>query len=127
MSAPTIRYARSGDAHIAYQVVGDGPVGPVVTPGFVSHRDLNWTLPVYVDFVERLVSFARVILFDMRGTGLSDVSLDAASFGARMSDIGIVMDAVGSERAALFGFSEGGPLAAPQPSSCPSRARWCSA
>lgn len=111
MGAPTTRYARSGDLHLAYQIVGDGPVDLLVAPGFISHRDLNWTMPAYVDFVERLASFARVILFDKRGTGLSDVSPDAASFEARMSDIGIVLDAVGSEQAVLFSYSEGGPLA----------------
>lgn len=111
MRTPTTRYARSGDLHLAYQVVGDGPVDLVVAPGFISHCDLNWTMPAYVDFIERLASFSRVILFDKRGTGLSDVSVDAASFEARMTDIGIVMDAAGSERAVLFGYSEGGPMA----------------
>ncbi|MGB9347627.1 MAG: adenylate/guanylate cyclase domain-containing protein [Ilumatobacteraceae bacterium] len=112
MSAPTSTgYARSGDLHIAYQVVGDGPVDLLVAPGFISHRDLNWTMPAYVDFVERLASFSRVILFDKRGTGLSDAGADGASFEARMSDIGIVLDAVDSERAVLFSYSEGGPLA----------------
>ncbi|MGI9577355.1 MAG: adenylate/guanylate cyclase domain-containing protein [Microthrixaceae bacterium] len=112
MANPTTRYARSGDVHIAYQVVGDGPVDLVVAPGFVSHCDLNWTMPAYVDFVGRLATFARVILFDKRGTGLSDVTPDLGSFDTRMDDIEAVMDAAGSERASLFGYSEGGPLAA---------------
>ena len=67
MRAPTTRYARSGDLHLAYQVVGDGPVDLVVAPGFITHCDLNWTMPAYVDFIERLASFSRVILFDKRG------------------------------------------------------------
>jgi pimeloyl-ACP methyl ester carboxylesterase len=111
MTAPTTRYALNGDVHIAFQVIGDGPVDLVVAPGFVSHCDLNWTVPAYVDFVQRLATFARVILFDKRGTGLSDASSDLDSFDTRMNDIGVVMDAVGSERASLFGYSEGGPLA----------------
>lgn len=121
MSAPTTRYARNGDVHIAYQVIGDGPVDLVVTPGFVSHCDLNWTVPAYVDFVQRLARFARVILFDKRGTGLSDASFDLGSFETRMNDIGVVMDAVGSERASLFGYSEGGPLASMYAATHPDR------
>ena len=111
MRPPETHYACNGDVHLAYQVVGDGPVDLVIAPGFISHCDLNWTMPAYVDFIERLALLSRVILFDKRGTGLSDVSLDAASFEARMSDIGIVMDAARSERAVLFGYSEGGPMA----------------
>jgi pimeloyl-ACP methyl ester carboxylesterase len=111
MRPPATHYACNGDVHLAYQVVGDGPVDLVIAPGFISHCDLNWTMPAYVDFIERLALLSRVILFDKRGTGLSDVSLDAASFEARMSDIGIVMDAARSERAVLFGYSEGGPMA----------------
>ena len=108
--APETRYAKSGETNIAYQVFGDGPLDLVVTPGFVSHLDLNWTLPSFTQFAEQLASFARVIIFDKRGTGLSDPTPGAVRFDTRMEDIATVMDAAGVERAALFGMSEGGPL-----------------
>ncbi len=107
---PETRYARSGDTSIAYQVFGDGPLDLVLTPGFVSHLDLNWTLPSFNQFAEQLASFARVIIFDKRGTGLSDPTPGAVRFDTRIEDITAVMDDVGMERAALFGMSEGGPL-----------------
>jgi len=111
LEAPPVRYARIGDAHVAYQVVGSGPIDLVVAPGFISHLDLQWTMPTYVSYIEDLASFSRVILFDKRGTGLSDPSPDAAGFDRRIEDIEGVMDGAGSERAVLFGMSEGGPLA----------------
>jgi len=107
---PETRYARSGETSIAYQVFGEGPVDLVVTPGFVSHLDLNWTLPSFTQFAEQLASFARVLIFDKRGTGLSDPTPGAVRFDTRIEDITVVMDAAGMERAALFGMSEGGPL-----------------
>ena len=107
---PETGYARSGETNIAFQVFGDGPVDLVVTPGFVSHLDLNWTLPSFNQFAEQLAAFARVIIFDKRGTGLSDPTPGAVRFDTRIEDITAVMDAAGVERASLFGMSEGGPL-----------------
>jgi class 3 adenylate cyclase len=106
---PAIRYARSGDVHVAYQVVGDGPVDIVFVEGAVTNRHVMWEAPGYRRFVERLGSFARVILFDKRGMGLSD-RVQAGTLEERMDDVRAVMDAVGSERAALIGESEGGPM-----------------
>jgi pimeloyl-ACP methyl ester carboxylesterase len=106
---PAIRYARSGDVHVAYQVVGDGPIDIVLVEGFVTNRHVLWEEPSYRRFNERLGSFARVILFDKRGMGLSD-RVQAGTLEERMDDVRAVMDAVGSERAALIGESEGGPL-----------------
>lgn len=111
LDVPEIRYARVGKAHVAYQVVGEGPLDLLLAPGFISHLDLQWTMPTFASFVEHLTSFARVILFDKRGTGLSDPSPDAARFDQRVEDIEAVMNAAGSGQAVLFGMSEGGPLA----------------
>ncbi|MGH9002997.1 MAG: adenylate/guanylate cyclase domain-containing protein, partial [Acidimicrobiia bacterium] len=111
-TVPETRYARSGDVHIAYQVVGDGPIDIVFVPGFVSNLDAWWQEPLAARFFTRLASFARVLLFDKRGTGLSDpVPLDQLpTLEQRMDDVRAVMDAAGSERAALIGLSEGGPM-----------------
>lgn len=106
---PDVRYTETGAA-IAYQVFGEGPTDIVVTPGFVSHLDLQWTMPSFTRFFEMMSSLGRVIIFDKRGTGLSDPADDAVRFDQRAADIGAVMDAVGSERAVLMGISEGGPL-----------------
>jgi class 3 adenylate cyclase len=106
------RYARSGDVQVAYQVVGDGPRDLVLAPGFVSHLELAWDYPPYERFIRRLASFARVIVFDKRGSGLSDPVGDAATLEERIDDIRAVMDAAGSERADVFGWSEGAALAA---------------
>ncbi|HZQ49430.1 MAG TPA: adenylate/guanylate cyclase domain-containing protein [Candidatus Dormibacteraeota bacterium] len=109
---PTTQYAQSGDYSIAYQVVGEGPLDLVYVPGFVSHVEAAWDDPDYARFLERLASFSRLILFDKRGTGLSDrvpVKL-LPTLEERMDDVRAVMDAVRSERAALFGVSEGGPM-----------------
>ena len=113
-SGPQTRYARSGDTYIAYQVVGDGPRDLVMIPPFVSHLDVYWEEPSLTRFLARLASFSRLILFDKRGTGLSDrVATDALpDLETRMDDVRAVMDAVGSERAALLGLSEGGPMSA---------------
>lgn len=105
-------YVRSGDVHIAYQVIGQGPRDIVYVPGWVSHVELAWELPDLVLGFERLASFARVILFDKRGTGMSDRVPDdrLPTLEERMDDVRAVMDAVGSERAAFFGESEGGNM-----------------
>lgn len=112
MKTPETRYVKSGDVHIAYQVVGDGPIDLVFVPGFVSHLEFQWELPSGARLFERLASFSRLIRFDKRGTGLSDRVLEAPTLEQRMDDVRMVMDAVGSERAAVFGNSEGGPMSA---------------
>jgi len=111
--APETRYARSGPYNIAYQVVGDGPFDLLWVPGFVSNIELAWEEPLLARFLTRLARFSRLILFDKRGTGLSDrVPLDALpTLEERMEDLVVVLDAVGSERAALVSHSEGGNLA----------------
>lgn len=113
MQAET-RYARSGDTHIAYQVVGQGPIDIVYVPGWVSHVELCWEEPTYAQFLNQITSFARLIMFDKRGTGLSDRVRDdqLPTLEERMDDLLVVMDAAGSEEAAIFGFSEGGNLSA---------------
>ncbi len=111
--APRTRYARStGDANIAYQVVGDGPIDLVFVMGWVSHLECFWQEPSFARFLSRLAGFSRLILLDKRGTGLSDrVAVDdLPTLEQRMTDVQAVMDAVGSERAALLGVSEGGPM-----------------
>ena len=111
-SGGDIRYARcAGGIDIAYKVMGDGPIDSVFVPGFVSHLDLLDDVPFYCNLVDDMARFARVVIFDKRGTGLSDRSLGFGSLADRMDDIRAVMDAAGVERAALFGISEGGPLA----------------
>ena len=112
MKPPKTQYARSGDFSIAYQVVGDGPLDLVHIPGLVSHLDHAWTHPKYVRFMRLLSSFARVIVYDKRGTGLSDPFIEPPSVEERIDDTRAVMDAVGSDRAAVFGCSEGATLAA---------------
>ena len=107
---PETRYVKSGDVHIAYQVVGDGPLDVVFVPGFVSNVEATWDLPARAKFFQRLASFCRLILFDKRGTGLSDRSSQIFTLEQRMSDVQAIMDVVGSQRAALFGVSEGGPM-----------------
>ena len=108
---PKTQYARSGDLHIAYQVTGSGPLDLVVVPGFVSHLEYQWEHPWSRRYCERLASFSRLIRFDKRGTGLSDRVGNIPTLEQRMDDVRAVMDAVGSERAALLGGSEGGPMA----------------
>jgi class 3 adenylate cyclase len=111
MQRPEVQYAQSGDLSIAYQVIGDGPFDLVFVPGFVSHQDLAWEVELFVRMLTRFGSFARTVFLDKRGTGLSDRSLGFGTPEDRMDDIRAVMDAAGSERAALVGVSEGGPLA----------------
>jgi DNA-binding SARP family transcriptional activator/pimeloyl-ACP methyl ester carboxylesterase len=107
---PPVRYARSGDLNIAYQVTGDGPIDVVLVSGFVSHLEKDWEEPRHARFLERLGSVARLIRFDKRGTGLSDRPAGMPDLETRMDDVRAVMDAVGSERAVLFGYSEGAPM-----------------
>ncbi len=107
---PETRYARSGDVGIAYQVVGEGEMDLVVAFPFISHLDLLWENPAQAHFMRRLGSFARVILFDRRGVGLSDPVGKPATLEERMDDVRAVMDAAGSERAALLGMSEGSTM-----------------
>lgn len=137
---PATRYTRSGDVNIAYQVVGEGPVDLVYVPGFVSNIEVMWEDPDMARFVESLAEFARVIVFDKRGTGMSDaVSIDRLPIlEERMDDVRAVMDAVGSTRATLLGHSEGGNMsilfAATYPDRCAglilvacyARRRWAS-
>jgi pimeloyl-ACP methyl ester carboxylesterase len=110
--APQTRYARSGQFHIAYQLVGDGPIDLVFVPGWVSNIEECWELPGLAEFLERLTSFTRLILFDKRGTGLSDpVATDRLpTLEERMDDVRAVLDATGSQQAAIFGHSEGGSM-----------------
>jgi len=110
-SQPVTQYAKSGDLHIAYQVIGDGPIDLVIVPGWVSHIEIVWQEPKAAAFLRRLAEFSRLILFDKRGTGMSDPVSYAPPVDERMDDIGAVMDAAGSQRAALLGYSEGGALA----------------
>jgi class 3 adenylate cyclase len=122
MSLP-IGYARSGDVNIAYQVTGDGPFDLVVVPGFFSHLEIDLEHPSYALFYERLESFSRLIRFDKRGTGLSDRSVGLPDLETRMDDVRAVMDAAGSEQAALFGYSEGGPMCVLFAATYPERTR----
>jgi pimeloyl-ACP methyl ester carboxylesterase len=106
---PETRYAKSGDVHIAYQVTGGGPIDVVIVPGYVSHLEADWESPVRTRLLQRIGSFCRLIRFDKRGTGLSD-RVKIPTLEERMDDVRAVMDAAGSEKAALFGYSEGGPM-----------------
>ena len=107
---PQTRYVKSGDVHIAYQVLGKGPLDVVFVPGFVSNVEAIWTSPDRAQFFRRLASFCRLIVFDKRGTGMSDRTSQVFTLEQRMADVHAVMDDAGSERAALFGVSEGGPM-----------------
>jgi pimeloyl-ACP methyl ester carboxylesterase/class 3 adenylate cyclase len=110
MTTPPTRYARSGDASIAYQVVGEGPIDLVLVLGFATHVELQWESLAFARFFDRISSFARLIVFDKRGTGLSDPVAEVPTLEQRVDDVRAVMDAAGSERAAMFGVSEGGPM-----------------
>jgi pimeloyl-ACP methyl ester carboxylesterase/DNA-binding CsgD family transcriptional regulator len=110
-SPPETQYARSGAFSIAFQVLGDGPIDLVFIPGFVSNLELTWDWPPMAAFYRAFTSFARVILFDKRGTGLSDRVKLMPTTEERMDDLRAVMDASGSDRAAVVGVSEGAPLA----------------
>jgi pimeloyl-ACP methyl ester carboxylesterase len=108
---PDTQFARSGEVNIAYQAVGDGPCDLVFVPGFVSHVELGWGLPGRADFLRALADFSRLIVLDKRGTGLSDRVRDLPTLETRVEDMKAVMDAAGSERAALFGVDAGGSTA----------------
>src|SRR5947209_9810863 len=110
MGSPRTQYARSGDVSIAYQVLGDGPIDIVIVLGFATHLELQWEAPPLARFFERLASFSRLIIFDKRGTGLSDPVAEVPTLEQRVDDVRAVMDAAGSDRATLFGISEGGPM-----------------
>lgn len=120
---PATRYAKSGDIHVAYQVFGTGPIDLVLAPGFVSHIENYWDEPDLARWLLRLASFSRMIMFDKRGTGLSDRVSQLPAMDERMDDVRAVMDAVGVERAALLGISEGGPLTALFAATHPERCR----
>ena len=109
---PATQYTKSGRLNIAYQVFGSGPIDLVYIPGWVSNIDWMWACPELVSFLQELGKIARVILFDKRGTGLSDRVVELSTLEERMDDIRAVMDAVNSEKAILFGHSEGGAVSA---------------
>lgn len=110
LKSPTVKYAQSGDVDIAYQVIGDGPVDLVFMLGFVSNLEVIWEYPSYARVLQRLASFSRLILFDKRGTGLSDRRFGVPILEQRSDDIRAILEVVGSQQAAIFGFSEGGPM-----------------
>lgn len=109
---PVTHYTKSGSVNIAYQYFGSGPIDLVYIPGWISNIDWMWQCPELVDFLQTLGKLARVILFDKRGTGLSDRIVELSTLEERMGDIRAVMDAVGSNKAVLFGHSEGGSVSA---------------
>ena len=120
--APETRYARSGEVSIAYQVLGDGPFDVVFVPPGTSHVELGWDIPGMRVFREGIASFARLVFFDKRGTGMSDRVSGAPTLEARMDDLRAVMDAAGSERAAVIGWSEGVAMSALFAATYPERA-----
>ena len=123
MAQPTTRYAKAGDVNIAYQVIGDGPVDLVWAWGLASNIEVAWEEPSYAAFLRRLSQFARVILFDRRGCGVSDRegTTVTPTLEERMDDVIAVLDAVGSETASILGVSEGGCLAAALAATYPHR------
>jgi class 3 adenylate cyclase len=108
---PDTRYAKSGDVHIAYQVVGDGPIDLVLIPGLFTHVEHQWEEPNFARFLERLASFSRLIIFDARGAGLSDRAAELPPMEEQMDDVLAVLEAAGSASAAFFGLSQAGPMA----------------
>ena len=107
---PETQYAKSDGLNIAYQVIGSGEIDVVFVMGWVSHIGLFWTEPHFADFLNRTASFSRLIIFDKRGTGMSDRPVSLPTLEERMDDVRAVMDAAGSKQASLFGISEGGPM-----------------
>jgi pimeloyl-ACP methyl ester carboxylesterase len=118
---PRTCYAKSGDISIAYQVTGNGPLDLIVVPGWLSNVDMHWQILGYEEWVARMTSFCRLIVFDKRGSGLSDRDVGESTLEERMDDLRAVLDAAGSERAAVLGFSEGGSLATLFAASYPER------
>jgi class 3 adenylate cyclase/pimeloyl-ACP methyl ester carboxylesterase len=121
VETPETRYAKSGDVHIAYQVVGDAPRDLVYIPHGGHHVELNWENPPIARFLERLTALARLIAFDKRGTGMSDRVVGMPTLETRMDDVRAVMDAAGSDRAFLFAVGDAGPLCALFAASFPER------
>ncbi len=122
MEVPDVHYARSGDIYVAYQVFGNGPFDLVVVPAALSNIERGWEFESWRAYYGTLASFARVLLFDKRGTGISDPVPAAPSVEERMDDLRAVMDAAGSERAALIGSLDGGAMAALFAATYPERA-----
>ena len=122
MSAPPVQYAANGDIHLAYRVLGDGPVDLVFVAGAVTNLDVLWELQEYRAFVEELATFTRVILFDKRGMGLSD-RVRIGTLEERMDDVRAIMDDAGSGSAVLLGGSEGGPMSMLFAATYPERTR----
>jgi class 3 adenylate cyclase len=120
---PVTQYAKSGDVHIAYQIFGEGPLNVVLAPPFFSNVEGWWDQPDYTRGLTRLGSYARVLIFDKRGTGMSDRVAELPSLEQRIDDLRAVMDAAGMEQAALIGISEGGCMAALFAATDPSRCR----
>jgi DNA-binding SARP family transcriptional activator/pimeloyl-ACP methyl ester carboxylesterase/predicted ATPase len=122
-AGPPIRYARSGDLSIAYEVSGAGPTDIVLVPGFLSHLEVDRREPRHERFLDRLAAMGRLIRFDKRGTGMSDRPPGVPDLEARMDDVRAVMEAAGSERAVLFGYSEGGSMSVLFAATYPERVR----
>lgn len=122
-TSPETRYAHAGDVTIAYQVVGNGPDDLIYVPSWISNVEENWEEPTYARFLHRLASFSRLILFDKRGTGLSDRVSGTPTLEQRMDDVQAVMDAAKTERATLFGSTEGAPMCALFAATYPERIR----
>jgi len=120
---PETRYAKSGDVHIAYQVFGEGSLNLVFIPPFFSNVEVWWDQPDYTRALTRLGSYAKVLIFDKRGTGMSDRVAELPGMEQRMDDLRAVMDAAGMEQAALLGVSEGGSMATLFAATYPSRCR----
>ena len=120
---PDTRYAKSGAVHIAYQVVGEGPIDLVLITGLFSHIEHQWEEPSFARFLERLASFSRLIVFDARGAGLSDRAPELPPMEEQMDDVLAVLDATGSTSAAFFGMSQAGPMAILFAASHPERTR----
>jgi class 3 adenylate cyclase/pimeloyl-ACP methyl ester carboxylesterase len=121
--APRTRYARSGDIHIAYQVIGDGPIDLVYVPSWMSQVEVYWEEPRIARYFERLASFSRLIMFDRRGTGLSDPVQGTPTLEEQMDDVVAVLDAAGSKEASVFAWLEGGAMAALFAATHPGRTR----
>ena len=120
---PDTRYAKSGNVHVAYQVFGEGPINLVIVPGFVSNIELFWDQAEFARFLLRMASFARVAIFDKRGTGGSDRVAGIPNLDERIDDLRSVMDAAGMEQAAVCGVSEGGTLSMLFAATYPDRCR----